>query len=58
MSTNLLGIHGVRVEVVALMYLDEFVQDHDGSIIDIVPYNVKSNDDFVIVVYQDKEDAA
>lgn len=57
MGTNLLGIHGVRVEVVGLIYLDQFVREYDGQIIDIVPYNAKSNDDFVIVVYQEKEAA-
>lgn len=57
MGTNLLGIHGVRIAVIGLVYLDEFVKEHDGHVIDIVPYNAKSNDDFVIVVYQEKEAA-
>lgn len=57
MGTNLLGIHGVRVAVIGLEYLDEFIKEHDGQVIDIVPYNAKSNDDFVIVVYQEKEAA-
>ncbi len=51
MRTNLLGIHGIRVKVITLKSLNDFIQEHDGLIVDIAPDPHENG--YVIVIYKE-----